>query len=89
MKIEINIPLIAVPIDTHYERLLKKGEKYTVERIHMGQSSTSIELVDIRGLFNSIHFEFYIGDKKVDIYRSALFNHYLPLKSNPAIVYEE
>lgn len=88
MKIEINIPVIAVPIDTHYDQL-KRGEKYPVKEIRMGQSSTCVELENIRGVFNSIHFEFHIGQKKVDIYRSALFNHYILFKGNPAIVYEE
>lgn len=88
MKIEITIPLAAVPIDTHYEQL-KSGEKYPVKEISMGQSNTSVELENIDDSFNSIHFEFYIGQKKVDIYRSALFNHYLIFKGNTTIVYKE
>lgn len=88
MKIEINIPLTAVPIDTHYDQL-KQGKKYPVKEINMGQFATRVEIENILGSFNSIHFEFYIGQKKVDIYRSALINHYLIFKGNPTIVYDE
>lgn len=63
MKIEITIPLASVPIDTHYEQL-KPGEQYPVKEINMGQSNTSVQLENICGYFNPIHFEFYIGQKK-------------------------
>lgn len=79
MKIEItmNLPIMAKQIDRHYEDL--DSEKiYLVNAIYMGQSSTTVFL-EGKGAFNSIHFEFYHGDRKIDIYKSGLINGYRTL----------
>lgn len=87
MKVEINVPLKAQVIDGHYEQL--GDEIHQVENISMGQSSTSVSLENIKGIFNSIHFKFYIGNREVDIYKSGLFNPYVTFSSNPAVFYKE
>ena len=56
---------------------LKVGEKYEVEDLSMGQSHTSIFLKGINGAFNSIQFEFFEDDNKVDIFRNPKYNGYL------------
>ena len=87
MKVEINVPLKAKMIDGHYEQL---GDKqYPVEEIMMGQSNTSILLENVKGVFNSVHFAFYIGSREVNIYKSALFNPYITFSGSPAVFYQE
>lgn len=56
---------------------LKVGEKYKVEDLSMGQSSTSIFLKDVEGCFNSVQFDFYEDEQPVDIYRNPKYNGYL------------
>lgn len=56
---------------------LKVGERYEVEDVDMGQSSTSIYLKDIKGSFNSVHFEFEENGKPIDIYDDPRYNPYL------------
>lgn len=55
---------------------LKVGEKYEVEDISMGQSATSVYLKDIKGVFNSVQFEFEEDGKLIDIYDSLKYNPY-------------
>ncbi len=55
---------------------LKVGEKYEVEDLSMGQSYTSISLKDIKGVFNSVQFDFYEDKQSVDIYRNPKYNPY-------------
>lgn len=80
MKIEItmNLTITARPKDDHYEEL-NVGEDYPVKMINMGQSSTSVILEDKKGCYNSILFDFYLGEKEIDIYRSGLINGYRTL----------
>lgn len=87
---EINIfydlPIKAEPIDNHYDL---KHERYDVETIDMGQWSTSIKIIGFGDkTFNSIHFNFYLYNRKINIYRSGLINHYRTL-SLPGICYDE
>lgn len=56
---------------------LKLGVAYNVDRISMGQSSTTIHLVDYPYGFNSVFFEFYEDGKPLDIYADKRFNPYL------------
>ena len=80
MKIEItmNLKITARPKNDHYEDL-NVGEDYPVKMINMGQSSTSVLLEDKRGSYNSVHFDFYLGEKEIDIYKSGLINGYRTL----------
>lgn len=77
MKIEItmNLKITARPKDDHYKDL-NVGEDYPVTMINMGQSSTSVFLEDKRGSYNSVHFDFYHGEKEINIYKSGLINGY-------------
>lgn len=79
----VNLEVIAMPTKDIDD--LTKDSKYEVEEIHMGQSHTAI-LINGR-IYNSIHFDFYIDDKKINIYDSRIFNHYV--KSIPQIRFEE
>lgn len=60
---------------------LTKGEIYKVEHISMGQSYTSIYLINpkegTKNPFNSVYFEFYENKKKLDIYSDRRFNPYI------------
>lgn len=80
MKIEIamNIKITARPKDDYYKEL-NIGEDYPVTMIDMGQSSTTVFLEDYKRGYNSIHFEFYHGERKIDIYKSGLINGYRTL----------
>lgn len=53
------------------------GEEYEVERIEMGQSSTSIELKGKNFYYNSVMFDFYEDGKEIDIYSDERYNPYL------------
>lgn len=53
------------------------GERYEVESISMGQSSTSVYLKDIKGYFNSVQFDFEEDGKSIDIFKSPTYNLYL------------
>lgn len=56
---------------------LNKDKTYLVKNIFMGQSSTDILLENLEDKpYNSVNFEFYVDNKKIDIYRSPLFNSY-------------
>lgn len=70
------IILTAIPRDDHYKEL-EEGKRYAVTLINMGQSHTSVVLEDFRMSFNSVHFNFFIDEKEVDIYSSPIFNHYM------------
>ena len=57
---------------------LEVGKSYEVSRINMGQSHTTIYLVAKRNrVYNSVIFEFYEDNKRIDIYADARFNPYL------------
>ena len=56
---------------------LEYGKMYEVEDIDMGQSYTSVYIVDKPYPYNSIFFEFYENGKLLDIYKDARFNPYL------------
>lgn len=59
-------------------KYLKSGEWYEVRRIDMGQSSTSVRLKNVSGVFSSVQFDFYDMDKKpIDIFKMPEFNPYL------------
>lgn len=56
----------------------KVGDKFEVEYIDMGGSSTSIYLKDFPNHpFNSVFFEFEENGKELDIYSDTRFNPYL------------
>lgn len=58
--------------------LLKLDEKYEVELVNMGQSSTSIKLKWFSVPFNSVHFEFSNEDgTPTDIFDRGDTNPYL------------
>lgn len=56
---------------------LEYGKMYEVEDIDMGQSYTSVYIVNKPYPYNSIIFEFYENGKLLDIYKDARFNPYL------------
>lgn len=77
VNVRLDLPIKAFPKDEHY--LLPK-EKLDVKEIHMGQTNTSIFLMGYGyKTFNSIHFDFYLHNKKIDIYKSGLINNYYTL----------
>ena len=55
---------------------LKVGEKYEVEYLSMGQSNTSVYLKDVKGVFNSVQFDFEEDGKLISIYDSPKYNPY-------------
>ena len=56
----------------------KERDKFEVEYIDMGGSSTSIYLKDFPNQpFNSVFFEFEENGKELDIYDNTKFNPYL------------
>lgn len=56
----------------------KVGDKFEVEYIDMGGSSTSIHLKAFPNQsFNSVFFEFEESGKELDIYSDTRFNPYL------------
>lgn len=58
----------------------KVGDKFELECIDMGGSSTSIHLKDFPNQsFNSVFFDFEEGGKELDIYSDTRFNPYLNL----------
>lgn len=59
------------------EHDLEVGKMYEVEEISMGQSYTSIDLKNRIRSYNSVIFEFYEGDKQIDIYSDKRFNPYI------------
>lgn len=70
--------------DSEKERakLLKPGVFYEVERISMGQSSTSVKLKDFRIPFNSVQLGFYNKDKEeIDIYIMPEYNPYMRMRN--------
>lgn len=66
---------------TRDEDGLKIDEVYQVSSISMGQSYTSICLEEpkegTKNPFNSVIFDFYENDEKLDIYSDHRFNPYL------------
>lgn len=56
---------------------LEYGKEYEVEAISIGQSYTSVYIVDKPYPYNSVFFEFYENGKLLDIYHDARFNPYL------------
>ena len=87
VNVSFNLPIKAIPIDEHYG--LPK-EKLDVKEIHMGQSSTSILIMGYADRhFNSIHFDFYLHNRKIDIYRSGLINGYRTLNLKGIYYLEE
>lgn len=56
---------------------LKMGERYEVEHVSMGQSSTSVYLKDIEGVFNSVQFEFEEDNEPINIFKDPRYNLYL------------
>ena len=59
------------------EHDLEVGKLYEVKDISMGQSCTSVYLKDKTHSYNSVLFEFYEGNKQIDIYRDKRFNPYI------------
>lgn len=56
----------------------KEGDKFEVDYIDMGSSSTGIHLKDFPNQsFNSVFFEFEENGEELDIYDDTRFNPYL------------
>ncbi len=53
------------------------GCEYPVDTISMGQSHTNIYLSGFKGVFNSVHFEFFEDGNPLDIFRDRRFNPYI------------
>ena len=56
---------------------LTPGTDYDLERVSMGQSTTTICLAGYSGVFNSVQFDFFEDGEPLDIYRDPRFNPYL------------
>ena len=57
---------------------LSKGSKHKVEKIHMGQSNTTIQLTEYPNHgFNSTLFSFEEDSKELDIFSDSRFNPYI------------
>lgn len=57
---------------------LKVGDKFEVEYISMGQSSTKVTLKDFtEDCFSSVFFRFEEDGKDLDIFKDERFNPYL------------
>jgi hypothetical protein len=56
---------------------LEINKLYEVSSVSMGQSYTYIYLVDFKGCFNSVQFEFYEEGKEIDIYDDPRYNPYI------------
>ena len=87
MRVQNHIPIKAVAI--REEDGLEIGTEYDVEDIMMGQSNTSVELVGIKGSYNSISFKFMHDGREIDIFRSPLINPYMRFNGNNGICYKE
>lgn len=87
MRVQNHIPIKAVAIGE--EDGLEIGTEYDVEDIMMGQSNTSVELVGIKGAYNSISFKFMHDGREIDIFRSPLINPYMRFNGNNGIFYKE
>lgn len=87
MRVQNHIPIKAVAIGE--EDGLEIGTEYDVEDIMMGQSNTSVELVGIKGAYNSISFKFMHDGREIDIFRSPLINPYMRFNGNNGICYKE
>ena len=68
MQLTIRIPLVAKD---------KEGNLHGVAEIRMGQSATYVALIDTPLLQNSVDYDFFIDGRRVNIYKSALFNPYI------------
>ena len=79
MQLTIRIPLVAKD---------KEGNLHGVAEIRMGQSATYVALIDTPLLQNSVDYDFFIDGRRVNIYKSALFNPYIENYDN-LICYEE
>ena len=64
-------------VDKENMKKLEPNKYYEVSNIDMGQSHTYVYLVDIKGAFNSVNFEFYEDKKLIDIFSDKRFNPYL------------
>lgn len=53
------------------------GLLYEVDKIYMGQSSTSFTLKDCPLSFNSVNFDFWENGEKINIYQDKRFNPYI------------
>lgn len=87
MRVQNHIPIKAVAIGE--EDGLEIGTEYDIEDIMMGQSNTSVELVGIKGAYNSISFKFMHDGREIDIFRSPLINPYMRFNGNNGICYKE
>lgn len=58
------------------------GEKYEVDYISMGQSDTSVYLKGVKGVFNSIQFDFEEDGEPIDIYTNPKYNPYYRLRNS-------
>lgn len=87
MKVSINLNLPIKAIALKPKEIGLPDEVFEVQDIHMGQSNTSVILVGFSGIYNSIDFKFFLGDKEIDIYGSGILNHYRTL-TLPGIKYK-
>ena len=63
---------------------LELGKAYHVTTVDMNSSMTRIMLSGIKGLFNSVHFDFYEVEK-VDITMLPRYNRFLPQDNVPEL----
>lgn len=63
--------------DTMLKLGFKLNDRFNVESINMGQSSTSIYLKDYKESFNSVFFKFEENNIELDIYSDPRFNPYI------------
>lgn len=61
---------------------LELGKAYHVTTVDMNSSMTRIMLSGVKGLFNSVHFDFYEVEK-VDITMIPRYNRFLPQDNVP------
>lgn len=64
--------------ETLKDNNIKIGDRFEVEDVSMGQSSTRITLKGFKNIFNSVHFRFEdeYGDE-IDIFDDPRYNPYL------------
>jgi len=85
MTVELFIPLKAKLKNGRQNQPLEPDKLYDVHYISTGQSYTTVYFENkddnsVQCGVNSIHLDFYIKDRLVDIQRSYLFNPYIGLR---------
>lgn len=79
---QLTNPNAGYPHDQEAIKQLDPEQQYQVERVSMGQSSTSVRLVGFSGGFNSVNLTFSKKNSEGvfvphDIYRDPQYNPYI------------